>query len=46
MKESPILDSVITYLEKNADKLQGKSAKEIFKSIDKAAKSGTKALKK
>lgn len=45
MKESPILDSVITYLEKNADKLQGKSAKEIFKSIDKAAKNGTKALK-
>ena len=38
LKNNVVLAFIIRYIEKNADKLQGKSAKEMFKMIDKAAK--------
>lgn len=46
LKNNPALAFVINYLEKNADKLQGKSAKEIFSIVEKAFKNSNKALKK
>jgi len=46
LKNNAVLAFVVSYIEKNADKLQGKSAKEIFGIIDKAVKDGSKALKK
>ena len=46
LKNNQVLSFVVSYIEKNADKLQGKSAKEIFSIVDKAAKENTKFLKK
>ena len=46
LKNNAALSFVTGYIEKNADKLQGKSAKEIFSIVDKAAKENTKLLKK
>ena len=46
LRNNAVLAFVVSYIEKNADKLQGKSAKEIFRIIDNAVKDGSKALKK
>ncbi|MBR6510507.1 MAG: 50S ribosome-binding GTPase [Clostridia bacterium] len=46
LKNNAALSFVTGHIEKNADKLQGKSAKEIFNIVDKAAKENTKLLKK
>lgn len=45
LKSSPILAGVASYIEKNADKLMGKSAKEIYESVEKAVKENKKGLK-
>ncbi|MEE0061077.1 MAG: GTPase [Acutalibacteraceae bacterium] len=38
LKENPMLGFVVEYIENNADELNGKSAKEIYKTIEKALK--------
>jgi len=43
---NPVFAFVVKYLESNVEKLQGKSAKEIFSIIDKLIKEKTKANKK
>lgn len=42
LKDNAILGSVVNYIENNAEKLQGKSAKEIFKIVDKSIKENNK----
>lgn len=46
LKSNAVLASVIKFIEQNSDKLMGKSAKEIFKTVDKAVKEGSKIIKK
>ena len=46
LKNNPILAAAISYIEKNADKLMGKSAKEVYELVEKAVKDGKKDLKK
>ena len=46
LKNNAVLAFAVNYIEKNAEKLQGKSAKEIFSIIDKAVKDGIKVVKK
>lgn len=42
LKNNPVLAGAINYIEKNADKLMGKSAKEIYESVEKAVKDSKK----
>ena len=42
LKSNPVLGFVVKYIEENADKLKGKSAKEIYSTIDHAVKEATK----
>lgn len=46
IKTNPVFGFAINYIEKNADKLIGKSAKEITKAINDAVKDGAKLIKK
>lgn len=46
IKTNVVFGFAIDYLEKNADKFVGKSAKEITKAINEAIKDGAKAIKK
>lgn len=46
LKNNAVLAFAISYIEKNSDKLQGKTAKEIFNTIDTAVKDGIKIIKK
>lgn len=46
LKNNPVLAGAISYIEKNADKLKGKSAKEVYESVEKAVKEGKKGSKK
>ena len=46
LTSNPAIGFGIKYLESHSDKLQGKSAKEIFNSVQKALKDTAKALKK
>ncbi|MBQ8606184.1 MAG: 50S ribosome-binding GTPase [Clostridia bacterium] len=42
VKESPVFSFMVNYIEKNAKKLEGKSAKEIYTSVNKALKESNK----
>lgn len=46
LTNNPAIGFGVKYLESHSDKLQGKTAKEIFNAIDKAVKDTAKALKK
>lgn len=46
LKNNPVLAGAISYIEKNADKFKGKSAKEVYESVEKAVKEGKKGSKK
>lgn len=42
LKSNPVLGFVVKYIEENSDKLKGKSAKDVYNTIDSAVKEATK----
>lgn len=46
LKNNPVLSGAVNYIEKHFDKLEGKSAKEVYSTVEKAVKESKKDSKK